>query len=1541
MRLLILTFLLSFFTGVFAQSISPIHLKSGDYRPTPVENSALTTTDKFIILQFKTLPNTDDFYKQTGIRLLDYLPDNSFYTALPPNFKTEQLPTEVSGLLKITPAMKTDPASWTNRSVDIIKLVYFETADVGTIIKNIEQKGFVVIRFYEGFQTIYVKAKQDYTPLLDIEEIYWAEPHYNQLEAFNLVERNNHRANVIGDNSRPGKGLTGEGIKIGEWDGGDVGSHEDFNYRLTVVKKVGVSSHATHVCGTMAGAGNIEPFAKGMAPKAGIYSWDFNGDIPVEMDTSYPKFGYTLTQNSYAYSPGDDPCVLRGNYDAISREMDLTVEKYPNLLHVFAAGNSRGSNCRSGGFKTINSGFQCAKNTMAVAAVTELDGDASFSGCGPTRDGRIKPEVSAVGVNVYSTIQGNVYQGGWSGTSMACPGASGTTALIYEYYKQKYNVLPDAHLAKNIMANSADDIGNVGPDFRFGFGRINGRRAVQIIDSRSFQLDSVKQNFTDYDTLKIPKGLHKIKVMLCWNDKASAIPAKPCLVNDLDLLVTDSLGNTYKPWVLDTTSHNALAKRGKDSLNNIEQITIDNPSSGNLIILVKGTRVTTAFQNYSLTWDFISTGITVTYPNGQESFPPPSSGTVAQTIRWDAYNLTGNAKIEYSGDNGTTWQTVVSSVPVTQKYFVWTNASDTINTSTALIKMTAGALTDQSDTTFIIYKIPTVLVGVICDSQVHFRWPKQNAAVAYNLYQLKAGEMQVIYSGTDTFFTVRPLNNGQAYWFSLSGISKTGGESRRMVAKSFTPASTVKPPNITLDLYDTAGCKNTTMVLKSTVTGTAAITNFWQRSTNKGASWKTLPGRITDTLIIPNIKYSQNDWRYRRVYFNACEGKVYSYPAKVEVDTALPFFSIPTDTTGCTGGDMQLGIYNLKSVSKPWIEWLSVCKVSGSTGTVKKSKELVYQLTNLTSIDAKNYPVKATNSCGTYCAKSGCCGTLLKVVPKLSLDLKDNDTICLGQSCTIIPDIKDGNPTLYQYKWNGPDTTAYSRNIKVKPDTSCRYYFNLNDQNCTPGSLSDSIDVIVRKGLTLFAGKDTTICYGTKANIVVKATGGNGKYTFIWNNGLKNGTSQVVSPLVTTSYIVTLTDSCSSAILKDTIWVNVLPALSDKLTTNDDTLCLGKTTVLKVRTFGGKGYDYKIEWDNASTDSTTLVTPGFSKYYKVKISDGCTNPSISDSIKINVWDLPKITAAPDTTLCYGQDHIFSSIYSGGKNGTQNIWWEFNKALLSNPVTLDPMTAGLFNYIAVIKDGCQFTRRDTTTIKVLNKLDVTPKSIQKCSHQDSMILFKSSGGRPLKTQLDWLDGTQGFTKSFKEKSTQIYTVIVSDGCSDTAMYNFSAIVDEFGLNDFIIQSVIDKTVTLNATVPPQTVDWDFGDGVHKNTEDTLVEKTYQDYGSYIICRKQTDRIGCINVVCKNVDVINVQKNQWFTMTVIPNPNNGKFNLAFNKIPGNLKVEVFDDLGQPLFSQSSLNYVGTNFSIDIGDVAGGIYILKVTMNEEVINRKIIVR
>jgi hypothetical protein len=70
---------------------------------------------------------------------------------------------------------------------------------------------------------------------------------------------------------------------------------------------------------------------------------------------------------------------------------------------------------------------------------------------------------------------------------MATPGVTGTLALIYERYKKlNSGANPDGALIKAIVMNTADDIGNAGPDFRHGYGRLNAKRAVEAIEAGTF-----------------------------------------------------------------------------------------------------------------------------------------------------------------------------------------------------------------------------------------------------------------------------------------------------------------------------------------------------------------------------------------------------------------------------------------------------------------------------------------------------------------------------------------------------------------------------------------------------------------------------------------------------------------------------------------------------------------------------------------------------------------------------------------------------------------------------------------------------------------------------------------------------------------------------------------------------------------------------------------------------------------------------------------------------------------------------------------------
>lgn len=593
-------------------------------------------------------------------------------------------------------------------------------------------------------------------------------------------------------NSVYGKGLSGNGVTVGIGDNADPTSHLDNQFKNINRNPSYILSsyHGTMVTGIVSGDGIIDERFVGVAPKAQTIT-DFYDYILTKSEIYNKDFGMTVTNNSYYL--GYSGCPGNGEYNELSFYLDDQLYALNNMQHIFAAGNDGELNCNSfpKSFATIKSGFQVSKNVLTV-------GDFAFSfnprvisessSRGPVNDGRIKPEIVAPGNSIFSTSLNNAYGQDW-GTSFAAPFVAGFWSLLTERYRQLNNGnSPPAGLLKSVFCNTASDKGNPGPDYTHGFGLVNPNRALDAIETNRYLRASVSQGNSFNHTIDVPQGTKKIKVMLYWHDRPGSPLAQKALQNDLDLQVTDR-NNIYLPWVLDPTEDkvNLPAVRKADHLNNIEQVTIDNPGS-NIDVSIFGYNILDDNQDFYLTWEFISGDLKIIRPQGGERF---ALGSTSEIISWDVADETSDSlTIEYSIDNGVNWNLLADNIAESRMFIGWPPPTS-ISSSKAKIRLKRKNNGSWVETpgTFSIMGFPQLTASSVCDGAVDLSWTAVSNATDYEVLQLENGEWQSVTFTPELKYAVRGLSKSRSYWFSVRArIQDSLG--RRATAKRATPALT-------------------------------------------------------------------------------------------------------------------------------------------------------------------------------------------------------------------------------------------------------------------------------------------------------------------------------------------------------------------------------------------------------------------------------------------------------------------------------------------------------------------------------------------------------------------------------------------------------------------------------------------------------------------------------------------------------------------------------------------------------------------------------
>ncbi|MBK8966015.1 MAG: S8 family serine peptidase [Lewinellaceae bacterium] len=588
-----------------------------------------------------------------------------------------------------------------------------------------------------------------------------------------------HRSNLLDMDAGAGIKYDGSGVVVMVRDDGPLGPHIDFkgrNTNLFASSDVSNSNHGDGVGGVMAGAGNLNPVMKGMAAGADIFTIRYEADF---QDNTLPlHFTDNVTITNSSYSNG-----CNAGYTTITQTVEQQLQDNPTLMHVFSAGNSNGQNCDYGAgnqWGNITGGHKVAKNCIATANVFADGALVGSSSRGPAHDGRLKPDITAHGQNQNSTDQNNTYQV-FGGTSAAAPGIAGCMAQLTQAYKEMYGEEPTAALLKTAIMATANDLGNAGPDFKFGWGHVNAWRAYQLLKEKNWLEDSVENGAETTHTIQVPAGTELAKIMLYWVEPPASQNAARALINDLDITVTAPDGSTvYLPWKLDPTPDptilNTPAGKGRDSLNNVEQVAIELPAAGEYTVTIKGFEVPMGPQPYYLAWEFYDNSVKITYPAGGEGLVPGEE----TRIQWDAYGTDSNFTLRYSPDNGQTWLPITTTSGA-NRMFDWTTPN-LVNSQIRLL-LIRGNKRDTTDYPLSIVPVPkNIGVDRVCPDGMTVSWTAINDTLSYDVYLLGQKYMEIVGTSDTTVLTFPVPNPLAEQWISVRASHANGLTGRRAIA---------------------------------------------------------------------------------------------------------------------------------------------------------------------------------------------------------------------------------------------------------------------------------------------------------------------------------------------------------------------------------------------------------------------------------------------------------------------------------------------------------------------------------------------------------------------------------------------------------------------------------------------------------------------------------------------------------------------------------------------------------------------------------------
>ncbi|MDV7696736.1 S8 family serine peptidase [Chryseobacterium soli] len=475
-----------------------------------------------------------------------------------------------------------------------------------------------------------------------------------------------------------GLNITGNNMVIGQWDYSKPRTtHELLSGKITYnsAQNQTISRHSTNIAGTLAG-NNGEAEARGIAYEAKINAYDWVDDVSEMLSEAYNGTnGILVANNSYGFDPMYLQPYQFGKYNVTAQSWDNLMYLKPYLQIVKAAGNAREIDpsivpqvSAKHGYDLLE-GAGISKNVLVVASAKKnanMNSDeafdvSTFSSYGPTDDGRIKPDICAPGEDIYSSIETyDAAYGTYRGTSSAAAVVSGIVTLLQQYYKsvspsQKYML---SSTVRALLAHTANDKGTEGPDYIYGWGLADTKRAASAIhdniegiidgDKKSTLIKEVTLNQGNKYTLYVVpyESTQPLSATISWTDPQGNLVSNvvdlnsPNLINDLDLKIVKINSNgtesTYYPWKLGGMSNvtGAATNTSTNDVDTIERVDIKNPEKVTYKIIVSPkTNITPLLPGGNQVFSIVVSNVDFCYKDDLTTLVSPGNDiTTSQTI---------------------------------------------------------------------------------------------------------------------------------------------------------------------------------------------------------------------------------------------------------------------------------------------------------------------------------------------------------------------------------------------------------------------------------------------------------------------------------------------------------------------------------------------------------------------------------------------------------------------------------------------------------------------------------------------------------------------------------------------------------------------------------------------------------------------------------------------------------------------------------------------------------------------------------------------